>query len=95
MGTYLVYHIDEGLGIFPTEMFNSLGLILLREYVRDQRDTFLRFESVGDQSFPGGRFPIHKRTVRFRECMVCNKEGAHTSRKTLNTSEVSGRKLGS
>lgn len=44
----LVYHIDEGLDIVPSELPNHLDLIVVREYCCDQRDTLACSEGLTD-----------------------------------------------
>ena len=40
-GVYLMYHIDEGLGVVPTEVADHLHLILTCEDCLNQRDEFV------------------------------------------------------
>lgn len=51
--TYLVYNVDERLGIVPREIFDHLDLIIIRENFRNQSDTFVHGKSIADQFFPG------------------------------------------
>ena len=51
--TYLVYNVDERLGVVLREIFDHLDLIIIRENFRNQSDTFVYGKSIADQSFPG------------------------------------------
>jgi hypothetical protein len=47
-GTYLVYHVDKGLGIVSTEISNRLDLIMIQEDGRYQRDAIMCGKAVAD-----------------------------------------------
>jgi hypothetical protein len=46
--TYLIYCIDNILGIVPREIFSHLDVIVVRENCRDQRDALVRGEGIAD-----------------------------------------------
>jgi hypothetical protein len=52
---YLAYRIDSVLGIVPEEISSHPDLVMVREDRRNQRDAFVRGESMADQLFPGWR----------------------------------------
>lgn len=54
-GAYLVYEIDEGLGIVPEKTPNHLDLITVGEDGVDQEDTLVDGKGAIDQPFPGRR----------------------------------------
>jgi len=64
--TYLVYLINEGLGIISGEVHNRPDLITVREYHRDQGDALVLGEGISDQPFPCWAVTAHKKTVRPR-----------------------------
>ena len=63
MGTCLVYNIDEGLGVIPREICNHLGLIMVCENCRDQRNALVRCEGTVDQLFPGRTFAAYEKVA--------------------------------
>jgi len=50
--TYLVYDVDEGLGVIPREASDHLDLIVVREDGCYQRDALVGMEAIVDQPFP-------------------------------------------
>ena len=60
----LVYHVDKDLGIIPIEMFNRLGLIVVREYCCDHRDALVHGEGMTDQLLPGRGITARERAVK-------------------------------
>ena len=60
---YLVYHVNKGLGSFPTEISHHIELAPLREDGRDQRYALFRAEGVADQPFPGWGVAAYERGV--------------------------------
>jgi hypothetical protein len=50
-GTYLVYHIDEGLCVFLKEATDCVARIVTRENGLDQGGEFVRSERTSDQTF--------------------------------------------
>ena len=61
--TYLIYNVDESLGIIPREVSDHLNLITIREDCRDQRDALVCGEGVTDQLFPSWDFTVHEVAV--------------------------------
>jgi hypothetical protein len=53
--TYLVYYVDEFLGILSREMLDHLYLIIAREDGHYQRGALVRRKGIIDQPFPGWR----------------------------------------
>jgi hypothetical protein len=47
-GAHLVYHVDKGLSVVPTEVTDHLDLILVREDCPNERDDFVRGEGAPD-----------------------------------------------
>jgi len=64
VGTYLVYLVDNGLGIISGEVLDHLDLITVREDRRDQGDTLVRGEGIAGQPFPCCVVAAHGKTVR-------------------------------
>jgi hypothetical protein len=50
---YLMYHIDEVLGVASTKVTDCLYLVLAREDRRNQTNDFLRKEGTTDQASAG------------------------------------------
>ena len=55
MEAYLIYYINKGLSIVSTKISDLLGLITVREDVRDQMDALIRGKGAAGQPFPGWR----------------------------------------
>jgi len=66
MDTYLVYHVNEDLGIITREISDHLDLLMVREDGRYQRDALVRGKGRADQPFPAWRVTIttHNHTVK-------------------------------
>ena len=64
METHLVYHVNKGLGIAPTEMPDDLDLIKVRKNGFDQRDALVNGKCGTDQLFPGWRAAVHEEAVK-------------------------------
>ena len=62
MGIYLIYPVNEGLGITPRETLYDFNLIAIREYPRYQISAFVHGKVVGDQKFPIGEVTGHSQT---------------------------------
>ena len=67
MNTYLVYHVNKGLGIISREMSDHLNLITVREDGRYQRSAFVHRKGIADQPFPSGKIATHEDTVKLTE----------------------------
>lgn len=52
VGNYLIYCINEGLGITPREMSDSLDLTAVGEYGCYQSNASARGKGITDQPFP-------------------------------------------
>jgi hypothetical protein len=63
VGTYLIYHIDEGPGIACREMSDGINLITVGENGHYQRNTPVQGKGGGDQPFPGGTVTTRESTV--------------------------------
>jgi hypothetical protein len=48
METYLIYHVNKGLGITSKEMSDRLDLITVREDGRYQRGALVRGKRIAD-----------------------------------------------
>ena len=58
--TCLVYHIDKGLDLVPTEAANNVRSILTREGSLDQERKLMWIERASDQEFKGWRVEVKK-----------------------------------
>ena len=54
MDTYLIYRINKGLSVIPSQVFHHLGLIVVRKYGCYQSRAFIRGKRTVDQLFPVG-----------------------------------------
>ena len=64
MVTYLVYHIDKGLGIVSGKMLDHLNLIIVQEDCCDQGNALFCGEGTADQPFPGWILAGHEKQSR-------------------------------
>ena len=55
METYLVYHVDNSLGIFSTETSDQHVFVIVRENGCGQRDALMLEEGRAGQLLPGWR----------------------------------------
>ena len=67
MDAYLIYHINEGLGIIPSEVSDHLDLIRVREDRCYQRSALVHGKGIADQLFPGGKVATQKDTVKLTD----------------------------
>ena len=58
--TRLIYHINKGLGVVPTEAADNIIPILTREDSLDQEGEFIRVEHVSNQKLQGYRVEVEK-----------------------------------
>lgn len=49
---YLIYHVDEGLGIISTQMLNRLRFVTVGEEGRDLGDALVCGKRSADQTLP-------------------------------------------
>ena len=90
--TYLVYNVNKGLGVFSVELSHHLQPILFGEDGCDQRDTFSHIKGIANQPFPIWRVTAHGKAIRSASALFQDGVKTHAPRKTLDTSEASGRK---
>ena len=64
MGGHLVYHIDEGLSIIPTEILDYLSFIGIGEDVRDQGYALFSDVRVINQAFPCWEAAVCTKPIR-------------------------------
>jgi len=60
---YLVYRIDEGLGVIPGELSDHFNLVVARNGSCDQGHAVVSGEGMADQSFPGRFLTAHGKEV--------------------------------
>jgi len=60
-GTYLVYHVDKGLGVVPKEATDCIARILTQEELLDQGREFMRSKRASDQTLTGWSVEVEKR----------------------------------
>ena len=58
--THLVYHIDKGLGVVPTEATDNIMPILTREDSLNQEGELIRIERASNQKPQGCRVEVEK-----------------------------------
>jgi len=63
-GRYLIYHIDKGLSVIPTERFDRVNLITIREDFRDQRDTLVCSTGTVKQASPCRNATVREKLIR-------------------------------
>ena len=58
--TYLIYHVDESLGVVPMEALEDVPLILIREDSFNQERKFILIKFAFDQKSEGCRIEVEK-----------------------------------
>ena len=61
---YLVYYINKGLSILPTETPDRLDFFAVCEDLCDQGDTIIWVEGTINQAFPRRDSPAHEKQVK-------------------------------
>lgn len=64
VGKHLIYHIDEGLGVAPTQASNHFSFIAVGEDGCNQGDAFIRGKGAIDQLFPRWNAATREKLVR-------------------------------
>ena len=59
-GYYLIYHIDEGLGIVSRKVPNRFNFVAVGKNVRDQRDPIFQSGRMVNQALPCRRAAVHE-----------------------------------
>ena len=86
--TYLVYNINEGLGIFSMELSHHVQPILFRKDGCDQRNTFSHIEGIADQPFPIWRVAAHEKAIMSVNARFSKRNG--DSRAAQNSRHLRG-----
>ena len=64
MGIYLIYRVNEYLGIITKEISNHLDLVVVREDGCYERGALMRGKGVASQPFPGRGVTAHDYAVK-------------------------------
>lgn len=70
VGKYLVYYVNKGLSIVPTQKLDRLYFIIIGENCRDQGDALICGKGTANQTFPRWNSVAQGTAGQINKCVV-------------------------